>query len=146
MNIYKEIAQVLDAKFSPDNLEYHYKIHTDPNAAGFDRKTMLPKGMTKEQYGQKAEQVSLKKIDPITSGNRKVRAFKKRGADVINKTDGEWFVSYNNMHGKLNTAFPVNGYGYYESQLAHSEHEFLLDENEKWKDENNSNKKKNRRR
>lgn len=139
MNIFKEIAKVLDAKFEPNNLDIHYEAHTNPSTG----KTQLPKGMSKEQYAKKAEQVSLKNIDPITRSNRGVRAFKKKGANVICKSDGEWFVTYNNKFGKLNTAYPQN-MGYYEDQLRKlGEYEFMFSEDEK-RDNNESRKKKRR--
>lgn len=139
MNIFKEIVKVLDAKFLQGDLDDHYKSHTDPSTG----KTQLPKGMTKEQYAKKAEEVSLKNIDPITKSNRNVRAFKKKGANVICKSDGSWFVTYNNKFGKLNTAYPKD-MGYYEDQLRKlGEYEFMFSEDEKR--DNKDNRKKKRR-
>lgn len=137
MNIYKEIVNVLDATFEKTNLDLHYREHTDPSTG----KTQLPKGMTKEQYAKKAEEVSLKNIDPITRSNRSVRAFKKKGANVICKSDGSWFVTYNNKFGRLNTAYPQS-MSYYEDQLRKlGEYEFMFSEDERRDNKNNSKKK-----
>ena len=125
MNVYDEIKKVFDAKFTPEELEKHYKLHTDPNTG----KTQLPKGMTKEQYAKKAEEVSLKKIDPITSKNRKVRAAKRQTGEVA-KTDGKWFVTYTGgKFGRLITAYPASEQ-YFENDIkAKGAKEEILDIN-----------------
>lgn len=111
MNVYDEIIKVIDASFSKKDLDDHYKRHTDGGG-----KTQLPKGMTKEQYGKKAESVSLSSISPLTQKNRKVRAY-KRDASVTCKTDGSWFVSYSGgKNGKVNTLFPANT-SYFERRM-----------------------------
>ena len=111
MNIFDELRQCFDAKFNKKDLEDHYINHTDGG-----NKTQLPKGMTKEEYARKGEQVSLKSIDPITKKNRKVRAYKRPDGKII-KFDGEWLVSYTGgKNGKLNTAFPATQ-SYFESNM-----------------------------
>lgn len=110
MNIYKEIAQVLDADFRPADLNAHYERHTTGGH------TPIPSGMSKEEYGKKAKEVSLKNVSSLTDKNRKVRAYKRQGG-VICKTDGKWFVSYSGgKNGKLNTAFPAD-VSYFERRM-----------------------------
>ena len=124
MSLINDIVKCFDAVFTKRDLDEHYRMHTDPNLA----KTKLPKGMTKEQYAKKAEQVSLKRIDPLTKKSRKVRAAKRQTGE-ISKTDGEWFVSYKyGMNGQLLTAFPANESYFNNDIKAKGAKEIFFDE------------------
>lgn len=110
--IIDDIIKCFDATFNKRRLDEHYKDHTDQN----NSKTKLPKGMTKEEYAKKGEQVSLKNIDPLTKKSRKVRAAKRQTGEIA-KTDGQWFVTYKGgKHGELLTAYPANE-SYFDSDI-----------------------------
>lgn len=111
MNIFDELKQCFDAKFTEERLEKHFSDHTNGG-----NKTQLPKSMKKEEYARKGEQVSLKTIDPVTKKNRKVRAAKRQSGEIA-KTDGQWFVTYKGgRFGELLTAYPANE-AYFEKDM-----------------------------